>query len=381
MPTIDHISPLPELLDTPIYSFALLLRAPRLGWIARVESALRGLLGDSLEPLPEDAHERPEYLEQMLAGRRFWYLVHGLRLQICGPTGSSWLEHVHAPFPFTPGQIAAAPLPPQERIDADVRRAIESHTAFVGITAESTPRAVVRAANALHCAIAGALWNDDVLVLLETQSGLCYPANGATVEMLADGLLPQLEAPTTQPACEGCVAEARRWASEAWPEFASAFANRTRGDEFFVKHRLGPADADELVWSRVVGLRGTTLTAKLQSEPLNPELGKRGAPQRLSAGDVLDWFYGLPEFAECDGWFSNPAEREHCEPVGRRDDANQPSAEELAAARAEHLRWLSELYKQSELPEPTPRRPKRPTRKRKSDRAREQDAGDGDSGA
>lgn len=365
MPTIDHISPLPELLDTPIYSFALLLRAPRLGWIARVESALRELLGESLKPLPDDAQERPDYLEEVFTNGTFWLAVDGLRLELCGPTGLSRLEHVHAPFPFA----HEAPL------EADLRRVIESHTAFVEISAVSTPAATVREANVLHCALAVALWNDDVVLLHETQSGLCFPANGATLETLADGLLAQLEPPTTQPACEGCVAEALELAREEWPDFEAAFANRTRGDQFFVKHRLGPADGDELVWSRVVGLRGSKLTAKLQSHPVNPALGTRGAPQRLSASDVLDWYYDLPEFTECDGWFSDPAEREHCEPVGGYDDTDERLAEALEAAQAEQLRKLAEL------PEPTRRRRERPPPKRKTDRDRAQGAGDGDGDA
>ena len=192
-------------------------------------------------------------------------------------------------------------LAPADVADAAARKRAEeafaAHKAWVSVDwfgeqprAEEGPR-IYQLLGKLAAELAG----DDCLAVHATESRRLVAFDDGVLKALRDDARPLLGpdrlvlVKDDDAEMAAAVAEAKR----RWPEFLSAWKNRTPQGRFDVKASFAdtPGGAGELMWVGVQSIDGENVGGMLKNQPHNLKTIKSGDAVTVSAKEVVDFAY------------------------------------------------------------------------------------------
>jgi uncharacterized protein YegJ (DUF2314 family) len=178
------------------------------------------------------------------------------------------------------------------------RKAVQEHTAWLSVDLVGDPPPIDRSKvyGMIGCLIAEFL-GDDVLGLMRLPAGpvIGYDfsfiptfRNRRASEVFEKGSPDRLvKISANDEALLAATAEAK----QRWPEFLSAFANRSPGQAFAVKKKFVDGKQIEHMWVEVKKIDGSTLHGLLSNIPQIIKSLKAHDPVTLSTDEVDDWIY------------------------------------------------------------------------------------------
>ncbi len=76
-----------------------------------------------------------------------------------------------------------------------------------------------------------------------------------------------------------------------WPEFVTAFGERTREDDFLVKAFFGDSENGEWMWLEVAALPDGYVVGNLHNSPVVVQGIVQGDEVKIRETDIGDWYY------------------------------------------------------------------------------------------
>lgn len=183
----------------------------------------------------------------------------------------------------------------------EVRAAMAAHTAWLsvdamGITSDQVDSAGLQAVQKLLARLLYEFIDDDSLLLYETAGGLFGASDAAASEKLKQGDIaglfgnpdmqePMINIATNDDEIEAAIQEAKR----RLPQFRRAVGTG-RCSKAIVKGGLRTSEgAREYIWLSVIELTPDGFRARIENNPIDEALPKRGSVIELKTEDVVDW--------------------------------------------------------------------------------------------
>ena len=273
--------------DQPMLSLALLLREPMFldaTIIARIASQAWDA---DIRPSSDDSSVSEDGDGLVIGSDEI-----SLYMLACGDRGMFMVHNRNVPY-FEDVEAVAADCP-----ELRARAAILEHTAWVAMdlmhVGNEDPTAKPHAYRLIGRFLAELADESLCLAVIEPQQGMLYPYDPETERKLlsddpVNALREQFYSPILQAREEdlaAAVAEARR----RWPEFVTAFENRTDGGPgFLIKAPFGSGENVEFMWVEVTALEGDIILGTLMNHPhAIPQLHE-GDRVRVDVADLNDW--------------------------------------------------------------------------------------------
>jgi uncharacterized protein YegJ (DUF2314 family) len=205
----------------------------------------------------------------------------------------------HFDRPYFDDSAAAA----EDIVERRVQRAVAEHQAWTAVDVvtwlgdDENPDA---AAYRLVARLLAELADDNVLAVFDPAEGRLFAYDPETERKLrSDDPLaelrepyysPVISVPDEDPAMIAAVAEAR----QRWPEFVTAFENRSpEGPPFLIKAPVGPEGDEEFIWIEVTGIESDIIYGALGNEPAAIPNLKMGDRVRIPLAKLNDWFCAI----------------------------------------------------------------------------------------
>lgn len=273
--------------DQPMLSLALLLREPMFldaTIIARIASQAWGA---DIQPSSDDS-SASEDADGFVMGDEsmpFFILMYGQH-------GMFMVHNRNSPY-FEDVEAVAA-----DCRELRARAAVLEHTAWAAMdlmrVQEVSPDAEAQAYRLIGRFLAELADESLCLAVIEPERGRLYPYDPETERKLrsddpVNALREEFYAPILRAREEdlaAAVAEARK----RWPEFVTAFENRTSdGPGFLIKAPFGSGENVEFMWVEVTALEGDMILGILMNHPHAIPHLHEGDRVRVDVADLNDW--------------------------------------------------------------------------------------------
>jgi uncharacterized protein YegJ (DUF2314 family) len=187
---------------------------------------------------------------------------------------------------------------PGEMNELRLRRALESHTAWLSVDLLSMSDATKSREEAypLIAKFFAELLDEDCLAIYTPETGQILAYEPALAEKLRGpnpmeifaelNFAPVVQIADDDPKMKAAVDEARR----RWPEFVTAF-NARAGEHFAIKAPVAFEDNIEFIWIEVDRIEGETVHGKLANDPVALGEMKLGDTVKVPLATLNDWNY------------------------------------------------------------------------------------------
>ena len=186
----------------------------------------------------------------------------------------------------------------------DVRRALVSHTAWVsidaaGLSARGIAKESLAKVHALLGKLAAEFIDDDSLLLFRPYDNRVGRADGGAAELLASGQCDaafqddDMHTPVSRVSGDDkAVNAAMAEAVSRIPEFLSNWRAASAKGPTLVKGRFrGDDGSNEYIWCSVVDETDAGFRAKIENNPIAPNIAPKGTVVEIKLDDIVDWVY------------------------------------------------------------------------------------------